>query len=96
VCAEFNPLARGMGLGIAPRLRQDAGEPTLKNAVEAQGKHGGAPAKTKKKQNPRSRCSFGMTAVLRWEENFPRAPHKARAPWATKHEAQALVGAFQI
>jgi hypothetical protein len=37
VCAEFNPLARGMGLAIAPRLRQDADEPNLKNALRGSG-----------------------------------------------------------
>ena len=56
--------------------------PALKTPFE-----GGAAAETKKKQIPRSRCSFGMTAVLRWEENFPRA---------TKARAQALVGEFQM
>jgi hypothetical protein len=82
--------------------------PALKTPFEAQGKpfdssgasqgkQGGAAAETKKKQIPRSRCSFGMTAVLRWEENFPRAPYKARArPGLQKHEAQALVGEFQM
>jgi len=40
VCAEFNPLARGMGLAIAPRLRQDADEPTLRNALRGSGQAG--------------------------------------------------------
>jgi hypothetical protein len=46
VCAEFNPLPRGRRLAIAARLRQDADEPTLKNALRGSGQAGWGTHKT--------------------------------------------------